>query len=67
MNEQTRIAPRSIRHHRSDHGGSRKVFSPAPFHPEILVPFREILLDPSVDEPPVCGSRIRPARIPIRQ
>lgn len=33
--------------------GSRKVYAPAPGRPDIVVPFREIALHPSANEPPV--------------
>ncbi|HWA80560.1 MAG TPA: hypothetical protein VG848_09665, partial [Acetobacteraceae bacterium] len=32
--------------------GSRKVYVPVPDRPDITVPFREVLLDPSSGEPP---------------
>ncbi len=32
--------------------GSRKVYLPVPGWPEVAVPFREVALDPSADEPP---------------
>lgn len=33
--------------------GSRKIYSPAPGHPEIAVPFREVALHPSANEAPL--------------
>jgi phosphomethylpyrimidine synthase len=33
--------------------GSRKVYEPGVLHPDIRVPFREVALHPSADEPPV--------------
>jgi phosphomethylpyrimidine synthase len=33
--------------------GSRKVFQPGVLHPDIRVPFREVALHPSANEPPV--------------
>jgi phosphomethylpyrimidine synthase len=33
--------------------GSRKVYSPGVIHPDLRVPFREIAVHPSANEPPV--------------
>ncbi len=57
MNEQTRIARTAIiKSGAVTTGaitGSRKVFSAPEDRPDIRVPFREVLLDPSCGEPPV--------------
>jgi phosphomethylpyrimidine synthase len=33
--------------------GSRKVYEPGVVHPDIRVPFREVAVHPSANEPPV--------------
>lgn len=47
--------------------GSRKVYSSPEGHADIRVPFREIALDPSANEPPLRVSRyLRPLHRPGR-
>ena len=43
--------------------GSRKIYSAPQGSPDILVPFREVALHPTANEPP-CGSTIPPAPTP---
>ena len=37
--------------------GGRKVYQPGVLHPELRVPFREVALHPTANEPPVTLSR----------